>query len=114
MRSYVRIGKPEALDLLRKWSSERTLLRCDAAFMMVRFSLSGRISSLSDDILMLRSEDDKSEFSLRIYDEWTFEYGDTRNMESAKTYDSILVLRPNGIENGPRIGFAEVKDGKRE
>jgi hypothetical protein len=118
-RSNVRTGKPEALDIMRKWSSERTLLRCELRFMLFSFTLQGRIVSVSDNELRVVADDNLSDMMVRLYDEWEFNYGDTRNVpENVDTYDSVLVLLPKSAKgddpNPSRIAFVEIKEGAAE
>jgi hypothetical protein len=111
----MRIGKSEALDLLRKWSSESISVRCEFSFMAFQVVLYGKIALKSDDgEIHLVADDAMSQASVRIRpDLWDFDYADNRELSAPSEYGSILVLTPKGGERTQaRIGFLEiVSDG---
>ena len=113
----MRIGKPEALDMFRKWSSESTLIRCEFGFMLFRVVLRGRIVLSADcSEVRLLADDTLSESVVLLRDIWEFDYVDNRELpEQAKIYDSVLVLTPKGqATRESRIGFVEIRDGVSE
>jgi len=74
----MRTGRSEALDMFRKWFSEKPIVRCDLVFGRLRSSLRGRIASLSEMELRLVSDDKRSEFALLIGPDLEFGYGEPR------------------------------------
>ena len=89
----LRTGRSEAIDLLRKWSLDKSLVRCQGSLSKIAFSLNGRISSVDDRELRIISDDTDSELVLRFTAEMEFGYADSRVVSGPeKQYESCLVV----------------------
>src|ERR1017187_4457226 len=92
----MRIGRDEAFDLLGKWFSERTLLRCDLSFPSTVACFRGRLLRVSDIEVALLSDDTLTEMRLRWEPLFEFEYADSRGNDDADLFGGGLMvfLRP--------------------
>jgi hypothetical protein len=110
--------KSEALDLLRKWSSERALLRCEFSFTAFNIVLRGRISlANAEREVRLVADDISAEAGIFITpDIWDSDYVDYRELPGESMYDSILVLTPKRGERATRarIGLLEIRERTSE
>jgi hypothetical protein len=108
------IRKSEALDLLRKWSSERALLRCEFSFTAFNIVLRGRISlANAEREVRLVADDASAEAGIFITpDIWDFDYVDYRELAGEATYGSVLVFTPKRGERATpaRIGLLEIRE----
>ena len=87
------MGRSEALDLFRKWSSDKSLVRCQGSFPMYAFALNGRITIVDDHKLRIISDDTKSELVLKLTPDLDFHYADSRKVTGvAKEYDSCVAI----------------------
>ena len=112
----MRAGRSEALDLFRKWCSERALLRCDFGFAGFAACLRGRIVSVSENQVKLLSDDAFSELVLPLASDLGFGFGDPRRFpEEAEVFESGLVVffaRARPEDDFDTISFLELKDAQ--
>ena len=102
----MRVGRSEAVDLLRKWRSEESLLRCDIS--LSRFAALFRVRVFLVDAVDVRllSDDMTSEMTLRLSDDMEFEYEDPRGFpEDTAFFDSSLIMR---FGDGDFISFTVI------
>jgi hypothetical protein len=85
------IDRPEAVDLLRKWESERTLLRCDVVRPAMTARLRGRIVSVGDVFFLLESDDGLSEIDARFAAVKAFLYVDGRDVPAREAFEGTLI-----------------------
>lgn len=103
----MRVGRDEALDIFRKWFSERSLLRCDFEFAMVAATFRARVVFVSADEIKFLSDDRSSEMALLLKDDFTFGYGEPRGFpEEAGIFESVLVLL--APDDKDRIAFTQI------
>jgi hypothetical protein len=103
----VRVGREEAVDIFRKWFSERSLLRCDMAFSRLAATFRVRVAFVSRDEVKFISDDTTSEMALLLEDDLVFGYGEPRGFpEEAGVFDCALVLFFSGTDN--RISFTQI------
>lgn len=88
----MRVGRSEALDILNKWLSERTLLRCDLSFSGFAACFRGRIVSLTDDRVQILSDDTFSEFVLPLTAGLNFGYGEPRSEPENLEFAGALIV----------------------
>ena len=88
----MRVGRPEALDIFRKWFSERTLLRCDLHFSELACRFRGRIISLTVAGVQVLSDDTFSELVLPFTPELNFGYGEPRNELETLEFSGALIV----------------------
>jgi hypothetical protein len=110
----VRLNRSEALDIFRKWFSERVLLECRFRFPDFEACFRGRLFGVSEDQIKVASDDTTSELTLALRPSMTFAYGDPRDFPAdAKQYISILVVffeEPSEEESlDKRVSFVEFK-----
>ncbi|MGO9118853.1 MAG: hypothetical protein ACLQPD_14745 [Desulfomonilaceae bacterium] len=55
------IGRSDAIDIFRVWSSRKTLLRCEVKLSRLAVTLRGRILDVSSDTLRMFSDDSMGE-----------------------------------------------------
>lgn len=87
----MRVGREEALDLLRKFASEQALLECRMQFPILAGRFRGRLT-LNDADLHLRSDDGGVEFVFRVTRAVEFAYGDARTLPTAERFEGVLLL----------------------
>ena len=107
----MKIGRPEAIDLLRKWEEEKTLIECVMEFPSFSTRLRARVSKVEPSRLRLMSDDTTSELALNLEPWLQFGYGDTRGLEAADEFEGILVIffrMGEGAEPSDRISLSEV------
>jgi hypothetical protein len=97
----MRVGRSEALDILSKWLSERTLLRCDLSFSEFAACFRGRVIALTADRLQLLSDDTFSEFVLPLRVDLNFGYGESRSEPENLEFAGGLVIFMSEL---PRTG----------
>jgi hypothetical protein len=111
-------GRQEAIDLFRKWSIDKSLVRCQGSFSNFAFSSNGRILVVTDEEIRMMSDDTKSEVVVSFAPEMHFGYADSRNVTGvAKNYDSCLMIffGPIPADQDPdSISFAAVAEGFKE
>jgi hypothetical protein len=106
----VRTGRPEAIDLLRKWVSDATLLRVYFSFSLFSLSFLGKVKEVSDTRLYFLSDDTTSELELPLPDNLEFGYGDDRRSEG-KGLAGVTLFFPAEMGAQPdTISFFEVTD----
>jgi hypothetical protein len=89
----MRTGRSDAMLLLSKWLTDRSLLLCEGSFSKFAFSLNARILSINDQELRILSDDTFSELTLSFTPEMEFGYGDSRHTsENERQYESCLVV----------------------
>jgi hypothetical protein len=93
----VRTGRSEALDIFRKWLSERSLVRCDLLFGDFAASLRGRVFRVAEDRGDLVSDDTHSELALVLRPDLEFAYGEPRDFpaEAEIFAGGLVVLFPS-------------------
>jgi hypothetical protein len=103
----VKVGRAEAIDLFRKWLAEETLLRCDLSFEIFSACFRGRVRNVSDDRLLLLSDDKTSEFNFAIPEDPDFVYTEPRNgtPEDRELFGGGLSLL---LEGEDTISFLEI------
>ena len=95
--AVVRITRVEALDVLRKWFTEESLVRCEAGLSTLAFSIVGRIIKLDEREIKILSLDKFHEAAILFTEKMEFGYGDFRDLaEEGKHYDSSIVAFPDG------------------
>jgi hypothetical protein len=108
----VRIGRAEALDLFRKWRSDRALVRCDLLFEDFAASLTGRVFRVAEDRVDLVSDDTRSELAVVLRPGLEFLYGEPRDLpEEAKVFVgglSVLFPSPDPTGDCDKIRFMEL------
>jgi len=108
----VRAGRLEALDIFRKWRSERALVRCDLLFRDFAASLRARVSRVTEDRVNLVSDDTTSELALTLRDGLEFAYEEPRDFPAEATvFARGLVVRFPSLESAgdrDKICFMEV------
>lgn len=105
----MRVGRSEAVDLLRKWRSESALLRCDLMFGMLAAVFRARVVFADSGMVKLLSDDTFSEMALPLSPDMEFAYGEPRDFpEDARIYESVLVLRLPGTDD--RIAFTVITE----
>ena len=108
-------NRTEALDLLRKWFSERALLRCDLGFSDFAACLRGRIMAVSDERLHILSDDTFTELELPLRASFAFGYGEPRDFpDEAAEFESTLVIFltfPLPTREPDTISLLKVKNG---
>lgn len=111
----MRTGRTEAIDLLRKWFSERALIECDFSFSEFATCLRGRIMAVSDEHLHILSDDTFSELELPLRANLEFGYGEPLDFpDEAAEFESGLVIfltPPSPIREPDTISLLKVKDG---
>lgn len=112
------IGRPEALDLFRKWKSERSLLRCVFEFKGFAASLRARVFLVGDSEIRLVSDFPDTELVVSLREVVDFSYvepfGRFRE-EDAETAVSALGLgfrAPEGEEDRDLIKFIELVEDR--
>jgi len=95
----MRMGRDEALDLLRKWLAEGTLLRCNFDLLVFAATLRARVRDVAPDRLELLSDDATSEVVLPLRPDFEFGYGEPAP-RSVDAQDSVcglvILLSPSG------------------
>ena len=86
------IGRPEALDIFRKWFSERPLLKCDLRFPLFSLCFRGRVFGLADNEVKVLSDDTFTELALRIPDDASFGYGEPRDFPDEDKHSRCVVV----------------------
>lgn len=90
----MRVGRSEAVDLLRKWRSEEALLRCDMSFPRFAALFRARVFLVDEVAIRLLSDDMTSEMTFRFSDDVDLEYVEPRGFpEDTAFFDSSLVMR---------------------
>jgi hypothetical protein len=111
----VRISLSEALDIFRKWESERALVRCTFSFRDFAASLSGRVARVSERRIDFWSDDKGSELALRVRPALEFAYGEPRRFpaEAEIFKGAVGVFFPSAVDGDPEsLWFLEViEDG---
>jgi hypothetical protein len=115
--STVRIGRSDALDIFGKWRDEKLQVRCQASFESHAFASEGRVTAVSQTEVRMQSENKLAEVVLRLSDEMTFNYMDSREIsgDEARNYPSCIVVAfaspdvvlPDG-KTRDLISFAEI------
>jgi hypothetical protein len=110
----MRMEYAAALDLFRKWLSDRSLIRCQGSLNMFSFSFKGRMVDVNPAEIRLMADDADSEFVLRITDKIEFGYADSRVVtgQEAADYECLLMVFLGPIPNegeGESVAFAELK-----
>ncbi len=62
----MRTERPEALSLFRRWLEESSLLYCELTFRAAAVAFEGKITSLSDELVTLRSDDGRSKIRVAL------------------------------------------------
>jgi hypothetical protein len=111
----VRITRSEALDVLRKWFTEGSVVRCEAGLSTLAFSVVGRIIKLDEAEIKILSLDKLHETAILFTSKMEFGYGDFRSLpKQEKVYEAAIVAYPDGPvppEGEPdTIAFAAIKD----
>lgn len=110
----MRAGHSEALDLFRKWSSERSFLHCTFSFREFAASFAGRVAEVSEERVVVLSEDGWGELVLPITEDLGFSYSDARGVAPGnRVFERALVvgLRPPRSDGKPdTISFLEMID----
>jgi len=112
----MKVGREEALDLFRKWETERSLLLCNLGFRLFAAKFKGRIAKLTSSELCLVSDDTHSEFVMTFRPDMDFHYQDARNTPTeSHLYECGVAIFFNGNSKSPaeerdHIGFTEVKE----
>ena len=107
----MRVDRSEALDIFRKWFSERTLLRCDLLFSEFSCCFRGRIISLTTARLQVLSDDTFSELVLPFTRELNFGYGEARNEPETLEFSRDLIVfmaEPPATGDVDKICFLEI------
>ena len=116
----MRTCRLEALDIFRKWSADKSLVRCEGRFSNFAFSSNGRIFSVTDDEMKIMSDDTLSEVVVAFSSEVHFGYADNRAVTGVgKNYDSCLVVffgpvPDEGIGEPDTISIAALAEGSHE
>jgi hypothetical protein len=106
----VRIGRPEAIDLFRKWVSDAAPLRVHFSFSLFALSFLGRIKEVSDARLCFLSDDTTSELELPLPGNLEFGYGDDRRF-AGEGLAGVTLFFPVEVGTEPdTISFFEVAD----
>ena len=98
------ITREDALDILRKWFEEGSVIRLQGAFPTFAFGWWGRIVSLNPSELRIMADAPDKEFVLRLDSEiLQFGYGDDRIVtgEEKKFSDCVVVLVGAVPDTGP-------------
>jgi hypothetical protein len=95
------IGRSDAVDLLRKWSDDGTLIRCQGSFSLFAFSSEGFIRRATESEVRLMSLDTRSEVVVQFKSDMEFGYDDNRVIEGVeKKFESCLVVFVPPIADG--------------
>ena len=109
----MRIGRAEAMDLFRKWLSERALLRCD--FLLSEFAacFRGRIVSLSAERGKMLSDDTFCELDFPLAPTLEFGYGEPRDFAERREFAGALVAffpKREGETEAGEVCFLEISE----
>jgi len=74
----MRVGLLEAVDLFRKWSEDKSVVRCQGNFSTFAFSLNGRILAANESELRIMSDDTHSELVLGLSPKTAIGFADSR------------------------------------
>ena len=89
----VRMGRSEALDIIRGWREDGMLVRVEGRLRLFAFNLAGRVLSVAEDEVRILAADTRSEFVLRLTEDLHYAYGDNRIVDGiAKQYRDAIVV----------------------
>lgn len=90
----MRVGKDDALILLRKWMEESSLVSCEVSMPIVAVRARGKVTSVTEKSVTIESSDDFSVVLVPIGLASGFGYAEPRGEfpESAKVFESALVI----------------------
>jgi hypothetical protein len=113
-RSFVIIGRNEALDLFRKWLAEGSLIRCQGSFPIFAFSFRSKVVGVSSGEVRLMSADTNTEFAWRMTNGIRFDYADSRTVtgQEAIDYECCLVVIFGEVPDegdADSLAFAEIR-----
>jgi len=107
----VRTERPEALSLFRRWLEESSLLYCELTFRAAAVAFEGKITSLSDELVTLRSDDGRSKIRVALDLAVAFGFEDTRHTpKEAEEFDLGLMVffeEPLTVEYPESVAFLE-------
>ena len=84
------IGRLEALDLFRKWATDKLLVRVEGRFSNFVFTSNGWVVSASDTELRIASSNMLSEVAVSLSTDLAFGYADNRTVTGeAKKNESV-------------------------
>lgn len=99
------VTRPEALDIFRKWLTERTPLRCRILTRQLSSGFTVRVVSVSGDEIGLANDDRTTELTVPLNERLSFGYGDARHLGENAPYDSALVVF---LEPVPATGYPDL------
>jgi hypothetical protein len=102
----MKAGRSEALDVVRKWLSERALLQCNLDVKRIAATFRARVRAISDDRITLLSDDTTSELILVLAPHSEFAYVEPdRSAGDVKSAVAGLVifLSPTGPGSDPDV-----------
>ena len=102
----MKAGRNEALDVVRKWLSERALLQCNLDLRRIAVVFQARVRAISDDQIKLLSDDTTSEFVLLLAADFEFAYVEPRRSSGdvkAAVSGLVIFLSPTGPGRDPDV-----------
>ena len=92
----MRIGLEEALDILRKWHSEKSLVSCNLDCSRFATAFRGRVREVLPDLVRVWSDDTTAALALAITPDLEFAHGHPRALseEAATSTPGLLVFFP--------------------
>lgn len=88
----MRVEHAEAIDLLRKWLSERMLLECSMNFPTFRARFRARMARFDGRVFGLVSDDLCNELAMTLAPWMVFGYGESADIETATEFRGLLVI----------------------
>jgi len=109
---FVKASHAEALDLLRGWQNEGSLLICKFSFSRFVAEFRGRVRDVNGSDVQLFSDDVKSGLAIRLGSDLDFGYGDVPAFpeDLARSDRGLVVMFPKAATLGEPevITFTEV------
>jgi hypothetical protein len=110
----MRIGRDDAIAMLKTWAADKALLRCETHFGSVASFFRARAREASDTRFWAVADDSEAELVLAIGPDFTFRYTDMRDSpgEEREFERLLMVFCPYEGDPGDADSFvlAEIKE----
>jgi hypothetical protein len=111
------VGRLDAVVIFQKWSSECTLVRCQATFASHAFAMEGTIKAVSGNEVQMIAGNELTQLVVKLADDLHFNYADSREVtgDEAENYPCCLGIAYEPIpDEGPAdmIAFAEISPAR--
>jgi hypothetical protein len=78
--------------MFKKWHAERTPLHCQIPLRQIAAAFNVRVYSVSEQLLLLASDDLLTELNIPLRPSLSFGYGDASNDPGEKRYSSMVLI----------------------